>query len=210
MVDARVVLRYFALDVEPPAAFLPGGCPCPAQALALAPVPRPYDIAAPHAPPCRPCPRLLRNLRIRVSPVNQPADTHETAQLVIELPPTLRNYPPPDELEQVQAIARRFDVAARAERNRALGRAGEKRVLAHERAILAGVGRADLARHVRWVSEQSGDGAGYDIASYSPEGHTRLIEVKTTNGWERTPFHITRNELAVAENRPTEWCLLRL
>ena len=38
----------------------------------------------------------------------------------------------------------------------------------------------------------------------------RLIEVKTTNGWERTPFCITRNELAVAENRPTEWCLLRL
>ncbi len=29
-----------------------------------------------------------------------------------------------------------------------------------------------------------------------------LIEVKTTNGWERTPFHISRNELAVAdENR---------
>ena len=142
--------------------------------------------------------------------VDQTAATPQTAQLVIELPPTLRNHPPPDELEQMQAIARKFDVAARAERNRALGRAGEERVLAHERAILAGVGRADLARRVRWVSDEDGDGAGYDIESYSPEGRPRLIEVKTTNGWERTPFHITRNELAVADSRPTEWCLLRL
>jgi hypothetical protein len=37
-----------------------------------------------------------------------------------------------------------------------------------------------------------------------------LIEVKTTNGWERTPFHITRNELAVAEERRSEWRLFRL
>ena len=73
-----------------------------------------------------------------------------------------------------------------------------------------GVGRSDLAKQVRWVSEEEGDGAGYDIASFSPEGCTRLIEVKTTNGWERTPFHITRNELAVADERPGEWCLLRL
>ena len=144
------------------------------------------------------------------SRVDPPADIAQTAQLVIELPPTLRNHPPPDELDQMQAIARKFDVAARAERNRALGRAGEERVLAHERAILTGVGRADLARRVRWVADEDGDGAGYDIESYSPEGQPRLIEVKTTNGWERTPFHLTRNELAVAERRPTEWCLLRL
>ena len=142
--------------------------------------------------------------------VNKPTDSQETAQLEIELPPTVKNHPPPDELEQMQAIARKFDVAARAERNRTLGRAGEERVLAHERAVLSGVGRSDLARRVIWVSEEYGDGAGYDIESYSPDGQTRLIEVKTTNGWERTPFHITRNELVVAENRPTEWCLLRL
>lgn len=141
---------------------------------------------------------------------NSAADTQQTGELIIDLPPTLRNHPPPHELEQMQAIAHRFDVAARAERNRALGRAGEERVLAHEQALLTAVGRVDLARRVRWVSDQDGDGAGYDVESFSPEGRTRLIEVKTTNGWERTPFHITRNELAVAEDRPTEWCLLRL
>jgi Domain of unknown function (DUF3883) len=66
-------------------------------------------------------------------------------------------------------------------------------------------------RAVRWVSEDDGDGAGYDdIVSFTPQGQQRLIEVKTTNGWERTRFHISRNELAVAEGRRSEWSLFRL
>ena len=145
-----------------------------------------------------------------VSITNTDRDLNKPADLMVERAPTLRLRPPPDELVQRLSIARKFDAAVRAERNRALGRAGEERVLANERAILTGVGRTDLANSVRWVSEEDGDGAGYDIASFYPEGRPRLIEVKTTNGWERTPFHITRNELAVAEGRPHEWCLLRL
>ncbi len=134
----------------------------------------------------------------------------EARPIWIGPPPTLSNQPPPQELEQMLHIARKFDVAARDERNRALGRAGEERVLAHERAALKSAGRDDLARKVRWVSEEDGDGAGYDIASFAPDGRPRLIEVKTTNGWERTPFHISRNELAVAEERRSEWSLFRL
>ena len=121
---------------------------------------------------------------------NRTTGIEETAVLVVGPPPTLSNEPPPDELKQTLEMARRFDVAGRDERNRALGRAGEERV--------------------RWVSAEEGDGAAYDIASFSPEGRNRLIEVKTTNGWERTPFHITRNELAVAERWPAAWHLLRL
>ena len=60
------------------------------------------------------------------------------------------------------------------------------------------------------MSEDLGDGAGFDIASFTPEGAPRLIEVKTTNGWDRTPFYISRNELAVAEQRKQDWCLFRL
>ncbi|WP_225026865.1 DUF3883 domain-containing protein [Xinfangfangia pollutisoli] len=134
----------------------------------------------------------------------------ETAQIWIGPPPTMSNHPPPQELEQMLHIAQKFDVAGRDERNRALGRAGEERVLAHERAALRTAGRDDLARKVRWVSEEDGDGAGYDISSFAPDGLPRLIEVKTTNGLERTPFHITRNELAVAEERRAEWRLFRL
>ena len=131
-------------------------------------------------------------------------------KLIIEPPPTSADQPPQNEHQQTSAIARKFDVAGRAERNRVLGRAGEKYVLAHEQSVLADAGRSDLAKEVRWVSDEDGDGAGYDIASFSPEGQTRLIEVKTTNGWKLTPFHISRNELAVAQNRRNEWCLLRV
>ncbi len=134
----------------------------------------------------------------------------EDAPLWIGPAPTMSNRPPPEELDQMLRVARKFDVAGRDERNRVLGRAGEGCVLFHERSVLRAAGRDDLARQVRWMSEEEGDGAGFDIHSYEPTGRSRLIEVKTTNGWERTPFHITRNELAVAEERREEWCLLRL
>src|SRR5699024_4300800 len=84
------------------------------------------------------------------------------------------------------------------------------RVFLHEQASLRAAGRPDLAACIRWVSDIDGDGAGYDIESFDPDGNKRLIEVKTTNGWERTPFHITRNELAVAEQHRENWRLLRL
>lgn len=134
----------------------------------------------------------------------------ESDPLWIGPAPTLSNQPPPQELEQMLRIARKFDVAGRDDRNRALGRAGEERALNHERATLRAAGREDLARKVRWSAQEDGDGLGYDIASFTPEGRTRLIEVKTTYGWERTPFHISRNELAVAEERRSDWSLLRL
>lgn len=134
----------------------------------------------------------------------------EPGALFVGIAPTLRNVPPPEEVEQVQRVARRFDVAGRDERNRALGYAGEERVFHYERSILRQSGREDLAQRVRWVSQEDGDGAGYDISSYTSDGRERLIEVKTTNGWERTPFHISRNELEVADQRRDNWSLFRL
>ena len=82
----------------------------------------------------------------------------DAASLWVGPPPTQSNEPPPDELEQMLHIARKFDVAARDERNRALGRAGEERALVHERTVLRAAGRDDLARKVVWVSEERGDG----------------------------------------------------
>ncbi|MFV3073158.1 DUF3883 domain-containing protein [Niveispirillum fermenti] len=125
-------------------------------------------------------------------------------------PPTHSNAPPLPEIGRMAAIARKYDVAGRDARNRDLGEAGEQRVLAHERAALLSAGRTDLVNGIRWVSHLDGDGAGYDIRSFDADGRNRLIEVKTTNGWERTPFHVTRNELAVADERRDEWCLVRL
>ncbi len=134
----------------------------------------------------------------------------EPDRLWVGPPPSWSNAPEPTELAQTIATATRYDVAARDERNRALGRAGEQLVVRHERSCLGSAGRADLADKVRWVSDEDGDGAGFDISSFHPDGRSRLIEVKTTNGWERTPFRISANELAVAEERQADWYLLRL
>ena len=132
------------------------------------------------------------------------------AMLHVGVAPTLRNAPPSEDLKHTQRIARRFDVAGRDERNRALGHAGEECVFRHEIHVLRQSGREDLARRVRWISQEDGDGTGYDIASFTPEGRERLIEVKTTNGWERTPFHISRNEIEVAQERRDDWHLFRV
>ena len=101
--------------------------------------------------------------------------------------PTPSNQPPPQELEQMlHTPANSMSRAGRAKPR--LGRAGEN-VLAHERASLHALGREDLARKVRWVSEEDGDGAGYDIESFAPTA-VPPDRGETTNGWERTLFLI--------------------
>jgi hypothetical protein len=124
--------------------------------------------------------------------------------------PAQQNEPPPLDAAEITAFGNRHDVAGRDARNKALGDAGEDRVLLHERSALHDAGRGDLARLVRWTAKEDGDGCGYDIHSFEPDGRDRLIEVKTTNGWNRTPFWITRNECSVAEERCDVWHLCRL
>lgn len=138
------------------------------------------------------------------------SSVQERPSLWIGPPPAQRNEPPPIDPEFMAAIGRKYDVAERDARNRALGKAGEEVVLQHEQNTLRQTGREDLADRVRWTAVQDGDGFGYDIASFEPDGRERLIEVKTTNGWERTPFHISRNELEVADVRRDDWHLVRL
>jgi hypothetical protein len=107
-------------------------------------------------------------------------------------------------------IIRKFDPAARDHRNRVLGLMGEQRVFDHERAFLIANDRADLARKIEWTSQERGDGAGYDIRSYAPDGRERLIEVKATRGGATTDFFLTRTEREVSQERPDAWRLYRL
>ncbi|MFD1193803.1 DUF3883 domain-containing protein [Seohaeicola saemankumensis] len=112
--------------------------------------------------------------------------------------------------ERIKNTIRKFDFAGQDQRNRDLGLAGEQLVLEFERHSLTYAGRPDLAERVRHVSAEDGDGAGYDIASFYPDGRERLLEVKTTNGGKSTTFFISSNELATAQNNPSAWVLVRV
>ena len=112
--------------------------------------------------------------------------------------------------ERLQRLVRKFDPAERDHRNRSLGMAGESFVVDLERRQLSEADQPDLARRVRWISVEDGDGAGYDVLSFDQRGNIRLIEVKTTNGAARTPFFLSRNELSLALDRPKEWQIYRV
>jgi hypothetical protein len=107
-------------------------------------------------------------------------------------------------------LVSKFDPAARDARNRALGKRGEELALAFERARLHQAGRSDLARKVDWIAESQGDGAGFDILSFTERGEERLLEVKTTTGYELTPFFLSANECALSEERPENFRIFRL
>jgi hypothetical protein len=107
-------------------------------------------------------------------------------------------------------LVKKYDPVERDYRNRSLGRAGEAFVVDVERRRFTEASRVDLAKKVRWVSDEEGDGAGYDILSFDFRGKMRLIEVKTTNGSARTPFFITRNEYGLAKERPADWRIYRV
>ncbi len=124
-------------------------------------------------------------------------------------PPILATYAEPIP-NRLRRLVQKFDPVERDYRNRSLGKAGEAFVIDLERRQLTQADRDDLARKVRWVAAEDGDGAGYDILSFSQSGCTRLIEVKTTNGSARTPFYLTRNERSVAEERQGEWRIYRV
>lgn len=138
------------------------------------------------------------------------AGVAESPALLFEEQAPPADFDRPPRPEGLERLVRKFDPTERDFRNRALGMAGEQRVIDFERARLEEADRRDLARRVRWVSQEDGDGAGYDIHSYDPEGRDRLLEVKTTCGGRTTPFFLTRNERSLSEERPEAFRIYRL
>ena len=95
-----------------------------------------------------------------------------------------------------------WDPIERDHRNRSLGKAGEAFVVDLERRHLSEADRPDLARKVRWIATEDGDGAGYDVLSFNREGREQLIEVKTTNGSARTPFFFDSQRVRPSSRTP--------
>lgn len=134
----------------------------------------------------------------------------EAPSLFEEPPPDVNRTARPQRPDGLERLVRKFDPVERDFRNRQLGEAGEACVLEFERARLEHADRIDLARNIRWVSKEDGDGAGYDILSFEATGSERLIEVKTTFGGRKTPFFVTRNEKALSDERPDAFHIYRV
>src|ERR1700733_2115521 len=123
---------------------------------------------------------------------------------------TPKSEPRSDRPWQLERLIKKFDPVERDLRNRSLGRAGEEFVLEVERKKLEKFQRLDLLKKIRWISAEEGDGAGYDILSFEPNGRELLIEVKTTNGAARKPFFISENERQRAAASAESWRLYRV
>ena len=94
--------------------------------------------------------------------------------------------------------------------NRRLGLAGERLVLQYEIQHLRQQGRSDLADEVSHVSVIEGDGAGFDIRSFTPDGAVKYIEVKTTRGNGNTDFFASVNELNFSQVHAENYFLYRV
>lgn len=153
--------------------------------------------------------RYLTRNPAMIQTVSSPLLAAPMPSPIFVAPPTLTTIEEPIPV-RLRRLVRKFDPVERDHRNRALGKAGEALVLELEQRRLADANRADLARRVRWVAAEDGDGAGYDVLSFEANGRESLIEVKTTNGSARTPFYLTRNEREVAAERPLDWRIYRV
>jgi hypothetical protein len=152
--------------------------------------------------------RYLSGNPVALHPEKALSGLAERAALFVERPPMLRPVTP--RKEDIERLVRKFDPVERDFRNRELGRNGEELVVQFERERLKQRDRPDLAKKIRWVSQEDGDGAGYDILSFDERGKERFLEVKTTVGSDTTPFYITRNELSLSSERPEAFRLCRV
>jgi hypothetical protein len=102
------------------------------------------------------------------------------------------------------------DYLARETENRSLGLAGEEFVIQYEHWRLVALGQRVLADRVEHVANMRGDGLGYDVLSFDPNGKERFIEVKTTAFGKETPFFVSRNELDFSKVERERFHLYRL
>jgi len=103
-----------------------------------------------------------------------------------------------------------FDHAEQDARNRRLGLAGELAVIESEKRSLISAGRQDLADRLVHIAKVEGDGAGYDIRSFTAEGEEKFIEVKTTKAGASTPFYVSLHEVQFAADHTDKYYLYRI
>lgn len=117
---------------------------------------------------------------------------------------------PPDYQAGVTKSMAKRDYIERESRNASLGLAGEKFIVQYEQWRLVRAGAERLAEKIEHVSVTQGDGLGFDVLSYEPNGREKFIEVKTTSFGKETPFFITRNEVGLSKAEVDRFHIYRL
>lgn len=134
----------------------------------------------------------------------------EQKDILIETPPPPKSSKQSEGQKTTKFRGRHVNFADADEKNRKLGIAGELLILDLEKQSLIKNGRPDLAQKVDHISQTQGDGAGYDILSYTVTGEPKYIEVKTTTGGANTPFIMTITEVAYSERYYANYYLARV
>lgn len=90
------------------------------------------------------------------------------------------------------------------------GLKGEEIVMEIEKNYLNSINMGDLADKVRHISKEDGDGAGYDILSFYPDGQDKYIEVKSTMKSSGKSFYLSQNELDFLKKNKDNACVYRI
>ncbi|MEW4425872.1 DUF3427 domain-containing protein [Paenibacillus pabuli] len=134
---------------------------------------------------------------------------HDTLVQELTLVPT-----PPDKKRNKKGEnsfrGRKVDFLQTNAKNKIVGDLGEKLVVQYEKDKLVEAGRPDLADDVEHSSDLIGDGLGYDIKSYTPDGEVKYIEVKTTVGDVHTPYYLTLREVLFSQEKKENYYLYRV
>lgn len=156
-------------------------------------------------------PQLLDKLWIDAdaAKVNVPVELDDS-RMVLMPTPLAGDHDPADAPPFLPREALDVDFRERESRDQALATAGQRFVLAYERARLRETGYKDLVAKIEWVAADRGDAHGYHVRSFDDDGKPRYIIVKTTNFGARQPFALRRIESAVGVEHGKQACIYRV
>lgn len=91
-----------------------------------------------------------------------------------------------------------------------IGLQGELIVIEYEKNKLKKLGFEELSANVIHISNELGDGAGYDILSFNESGEKIYIEVKTTKKGIEKPFYLSKKELDFIKEKQNKYFIYRV
>lgn len=112
--------------------------------------------------------------------------------------------------EEKYRIPRKIDWEKINKNNSKTGLKGEEIVFEVEKNYLKEIGANDLAEKVRHVAKEDGDGLGYDVLSFFPNGKEKYIEVKSTQKSIDSQYYISRNELGFLQENQENSFIYRI